>query len=274
MTLSAADLDAYFARVGFAGAPAPDRATLAEIVRCHAQAIAFENLDPLLGRTIELAPEALMAKLVHGGRGGYCFEANGLFQLVLERIGFTVTGLAARVLWGQAEDAVPMLGHKLLLVALPEGPAAVDVGFGGNTPTGVLDLVADVVQPTPHEAFRFVRRGAEWWQQARIAGAWCTTYRFDLRPQLAIDYDAVNWWSATHPQSLFTRNLIAARPLPGRRLALLNRDFAIHSIDGGTERRQLSGAAETCDVLAEEFGIRLPDRAELEAGLTALFEGT
>jgi len=48
------DLDAYFARIGYAGARTPDLATLRAIHALHPAAIPFENLDPLLGRPVPL----------------------------------------------------------------------------------------------------------------------------------------------------------------------------------------------------------------------------
>ena len=74
---------------------------------------------------------------MHGGRGGYCYEQNGLFSQVLETIGFGFTPLAARVLWRQAEDALTPRTHKLLLVRLGEDLVLADVGFGGAVCTGV-----------------------------------------------------------------------------------------------------------------------------------------
>ena len=47
-------LDAYFARIGYSGSTEPTLATLSELVRAHASAIPFENLDVLLGRRIGL----------------------------------------------------------------------------------------------------------------------------------------------------------------------------------------------------------------------------
>jgi N-hydroxyarylamine O-acetyltransferase len=70
------DLDAYFARIGFDGPRAPTLATLNAIVHAHVKAIPFENLDVLLGLPIDLAPAALEQKLIHGRRGGYCFECR------------------------------------------------------------------------------------------------------------------------------------------------------------------------------------------------------
>jgi len=120
VSLSEADLQAYFDRIHFSGEARPDRETLAALVAAHTASIPFENLNPLLGLPVALDPQALVAKLVRQQRGGYCYEQNGLFGHVLETIGFGFTPLAARVLWRQSEDALTPRTHKLLLVELAE----------------------------------------------------------------------------------------------------------------------------------------------------------
>ena len=266
MTLTPADLAAYRERIGWDGAGGVDRATLETIVLGHALAIPFENLDPLTGIVPDLTPDALVAKLVRGGRGGYCYEHNGLLKAVLDTLGFGVTGLAARVMWG-ADGVVRGRTHMVLLVDLPGGPAIADVGFGTQTLTGVLDLVDRMAQPTPHGDFRLVRDGAIWREDACVAGEWRPVYAFDLQPQLPPDYAIANWWSATAPGSHFTTALTATRNLPDRRLALHDFVYAVHVTGGPSERRTLSGPAAVCDLLQSDFGISLPDRAGLEARL-------
>src|SRR5688500_14486344 len=88
------NLPAYFDRIGFTGEVPATLATLTALHRAHATTIPFENIDVLLGRRIRLDLPGLEAKLVSARRGGYCFEQNGLFSAVLERLGFTLTRLA------------------------------------------------------------------------------------------------------------------------------------------------------------------------------------
>src|SRR6476646_6829320 len=114
------DLDAYFERIRYAGGRAPTLATLAAIHARHAEAIAFENLNPLMGWPVRLDVESLQQKMVRDGRGGYCFEQNLLFKHALDALGFRVTGLAARVLWGAPEDTVTARSHMVLRVDLEE----------------------------------------------------------------------------------------------------------------------------------------------------------
>jgi N-hydroxyarylamine O-acetyltransferase len=264
-------LDAYLRRIAFTTTPAADLPTLQRLVACHAAALPFENLNPLLGLPVDLQPAALERKLVHEGRGGYCFEHNRLLAQALQQIGFDVSGLAARVLWNQPDDAITARGHMLLRVEIDGATWLVDAGFGGLTLTGALQLLPDVEQATPHEPFRlFLAADGDWRMQACVRGAWKTLYRFDLQTQHAVDYEAPNHYMATHPNSHFTKNLIAARAAPERRLALINADFAVHTLHGETQRRTLRSGAEIAEVLEREFLLTLPPHPGLAARLQAL----
>jgi N-hydroxyarylamine O-acetyltransferase len=264
------DLDAYFRRIGFSGPAAPDRATLDALHRLHPQAIAFENLDPLLGVPVRLDPAAIESKLVRSGRGGYCYEHNLLFMHVLKTLGFSVHGLGARVLWGVPEGAVTARAHMLLCVDLDGSRHIVDVGFGGTTPTSSIRLDVEGAQRTAHEPFRLVRSGDEFLLQAGTGETWRSLYRFDLQEQFLPDYEMVNWYQCTSPDSYFTRNLMAARPVAGARYALRNAELSVHHLDGRNERRVLRTAAELRDTLSGTFGLTLANTAGLDALLTRL----
>jgi N-hydroxyarylamine O-acetyltransferase len=265
------NLAAYFARIGYTGARTPTLDTLGAIQLAHAQSIAFENLTPLMGKRVPLDLPSLEEKLVRGGRGGYCFEQNGLLAEVLREIGFEVTGLAARVLWGGPEDAVRMRSHMLLKVEVGAEPYLLDVGFGGQTPTGPLRFTPDVEQATPHEPFRLVAlesaSGPELKLQSRVGGAWKSLYRFDFQPQYPPDYEMANHFTSTHPDSPFRTGLRMARPFPGGRYAMLNNQLTVHRLDGSPERRTLASVAEVRASLESVFGLTLPEASELDPAL-------
>jgi N-hydroxyarylamine O-acetyltransferase len=264
------DLDAYCERIGYSGPRRATLDTLAAIHLCHAQAIPFENLNPLLGWPVRLDPQSLQQKMVREGRGGYCFEQNLLLRYALTALGFQALGLAARVLWNAPEGAVTARSHMLLLVDLDGGPYLADAGFGGLTLTGPLRLQPDIAQATPHEPFRLIRAGDEFLMQAQTSGTWRSLYRFGLQEQLLPDYEVSNWYLSNHPTSHFVTGLIAARPDPDRRYALRNNEFTVHHLDGRAERRILTSAKEIQEVLEAAFRLRLPDAPDLEAALTRL----
>ncbi len=269
----AVDLAAYFRRIGYAGETEPTLDMLRAIQLGHTQTIAFENLNPLLGRPVRLDPQSLEQKLVFGGRGGYCFEQNTLLRHVLEALGFRVTGLAARVLWGAPKDAITPRGHMLLRVDMEDTPYIVDAGFGLLTPTGPLRLEPHIEQVTAHEPFRLLPVGDDYLMQGKVGDAWQTLYRFGLEEHFLPDYEVTNWYLSHHPASHFVTGLIAARPVAGRRYTLRNTNFTIRFLNGRTERRVLRTVAELRETLAGPFGLTLPDPRELDATLARLLGG-
>ncbi|MBJ8342532.1 arylamine N-acetyltransferase [Antrihabitans sp. YC3-6] len=264
------DLDAYFARIGYSGSRTPTVATLGAIAYAHATTIAFENLDPFLGTPARLDLASLQRKIVGNRRGGYCFEQNGLLLEVLEKLGFDVTPLAARVLWSGEIDAVPKRSHMLLRVDIDGRPWVVDVGFGGMTLTGVLSLERDVEQATPHEPFRVIDLDGDYAMQAKVRDTWKTTYRFDLQRQYRVDYVATNWYLSTSPESGFVQGLMLARPAADRRFALNGRRLAVHHLDGPTERTEFTTAAGLIECLEETFLVHMPDWRPLETAFGRL----
>ncbi|HLH94794.1 MAG TPA: arylamine N-acetyltransferase [Xanthobacteraceae bacterium] len=262
------DLDAYFQRIGFTGPAAVDRDTLAALHRLHPQAIPFENLDPLLGVPVQLDSASLEAKLVRSGRGGYCYEHNLLFMHVLQALGFAVRGLSARVLLGAAGTRAR--AHMLLAIDLGGERHIADVGFGGATPTTPLRLDFDGEQASPHEPYRIVCAQGDFVLQSKIGEAWKSIYQFDLQEQLLADYDVANWYKSTSPNSYFTKNLMAARAVEGRRFALRNAEFSVHHRDGITERRTLRTPLELREMLTGAFALKLPASGALDAALARL----
>jgi N-hydroxyarylamine O-acetyltransferase len=262
--MAVVDLDAYFHRVGYAGNRTPTHDTLRELQLRHAEAIPFENLNPLLGWPVRLDPASLEQKLVRDGRGGYCYEHNLLFRDVLESLGFRVVGLAARVLLNVPEGAIRPKTHVLLLVEVAGQTYLVDVGFGGQTPTAPLRLEAGIEQRTSHGSFRLIRAGDGFVLEADVRGEWKPLYRFDLREQHLVDYEVANWYVSTHPGSHFLNALLAARPATGRRYGLWDNELSMHTVGGATEKRIISNVAELKGVLTDLFRLTLPAAPGLE----------
>ncbi|MGH6878310.1 MAG: arylamine N-acetyltransferase family protein [Rhizomicrobium sp.] len=263
--MSQIDVNAYLKRVGYRGPLAPEFELLKSLQCHHTAAIPFESLDPLLGRPVNIDPASLEKKLIRGGRGGYCFEQNGLFFHALSALDFAVTPLAARVRWTLPADAPQTpLSHMLLMVVLQDGEFICDVGFGGQSPTVPLRLASEIEQETPHGTYRLRGDGACYELEMRLSDTWATMYRFSREPQSFRDYEVFNWYTSTYPSSRFVNNLVAARVTAGGRLTLFNDELTLQRPDGRREHRLLGGAAEVRDVLTRDFGIRI-GRAEIDS---------
>lgn len=265
-------LDTYLARIDWTtAAPAScDAATLDALILAHTIAIPFENLDPLRRKPVAVDAATVAAKLIDARRGGFCFEHGRLFADALRALGYPVRELAARVMWMQPDDALTPQSHMLLDVDTPDGARLVDVGFGGLTVTAGLRWEDGLEQRTPHGAYRLLRRDDYWWLQSQIAGEWKSLYRVRRIDMHGCDYEASSYFLSTHPQSLFTGNLMLARAGVDRRWTLFNRDLAEYRADGSVSRRTLADGDALIATVQDLFGLPVADQPDLLTPLRAV----
>ena len=122
------DVERYLDRISFDGRPDVDLATLEALQRSHLSAVPFENLDVYTGVEVSVDPGRSLDKILERSRGGWCFELNGAFALLLDALGFDVNLLGAAVLLSGPTE---IIDHLCLEVMLDE-PHLVDVGFGDS----------------------------------------------------------------------------------------------------------------------------------------------
>lgn len=259
MTPEPAAIEQYLSRIGHTGRRQPTLDTLRALHEAHVAHIPFENIDVLLGRGVDLDPDALHQKLVGDRRGGYCFEHNLLFGSMLQALGFDVTYLSARVRFGAV--GVRPRTHMLLLVTIADDRWIADVGFGSD----------GLVWPVPFEpaaesaqflrSYRLVPEGGWWVMQAGRAGEWSDLYAFTLDAHERVDYEVLNHYTATHPRSIFRSVLLAQIASPDRRVLLRNRELSIETSTGMTTRTLT--VEEIPDVLRDTFGLQLPAETRL-----------
>jgi N-hydroxyarylamine O-acetyltransferase len=217
----------------------------------------------LLGEPVRLDEKSLIDKLIHRRRGGYCFEQNNLFRLVLETIGFELTPIAARVVWNSDKNYINPRTHMAMIVDLAGERFLCDVGFGGVTLTTPLAFESGTVQNTPHERFRILRTDELFTLEVQVETGWRATYQFDLQPQLAIDYEAMNYYVGTHPGSHFRYHLMAARPFAGGRFSLGGNQFTRFEKGIVTEKRLIQSGKALEALLKQDFQLTLPDHPNL-----------
>lgn len=264
------DLALYLRRLGFDMPPAPTLETLRQLQLRHTGVFPFENLTTLSGEPVLIDLPSIEKKVLHAGRGGYCYELNNLYLALLQALGFDARGISGRVVMGQPEGAWTARTHRLSLVTLDSVRYISDVGFGGMVPTAPLLLDTADEQITPHESYRIEQHADGYTLRARVAGEWRAMYIFDLQRQEDIDYAVGNWYVSTHPESPFARQLMVARTGEGWRRTLNNGSFAIHRMGCDSERREVADVQALIGVLESEFDIRVPTHATLMRTLERL----
>ncbi|WP_327402178.1 arylamine N-acetyltransferase [Streptomyces sp. NBC_01288] len=279
----ALDLDEYLTHIGWEGERRPGPATLRGVHLAHLWGIPFENLDAFRRTAPSLELPDLMAKLVRGRRGGYCYEHNTLLATALRALGFGVTLLAARVVVGTDRFESRPRTHMALLVEVPGDPQRylADVGFGAIG--GLLEPVPVVVGEEFEGAGRRHRLvqvphrgpldllvlqaydggGGDGGDGGDGNGAWQPQYAFTLEPFEHVDFEVVNWHIATNPRSPFTKGLFVQRVTPDRHLLLHGRVLTETRADGAVSERELTDEGEVRRLLDEEFGIEAPEGMKL-----------
>jgi N-hydroxyarylamine O-acetyltransferase len=254
------DVDAYLARIGYSGPTAPGEASLAALYRAHLASIRFENLDIFIAGGVSVDLESIQDKIVNRGRGGYCYEQAQLFGAVLERLGFGVERLLARV--GPDSGAARPRTHLTLRVRAGQGVWLADPGFG-SSPPAPLSLRRhqcggpQEVDGWVYEVAPGTEHGQDVWKLREYqAGEWVTLHRWDYGKVQPIDVVLSNWYTSTHPDSWFTWQPVIVKRDPDAIRSILGRTYTVSHAGHAKTRGELTDK-EFAAALTGEFGLRL-----------------
>jgi len=252
----------YLRRLGFDRPPPVDADGLRALHLAHLRTFPFENLDIGLGRPILLDGEAILAKLLDQGRGGYCYELNSAFGSLLASLGFDVELLEARVYGSAGPQGEAELGirfdHACLQVRFDEsgdggggGDRLADVGFGSCfwEPIRLEDGV-DQVDPTG--TYRLAASVDGWLDLERDG---TPQYRLSRTPRVLADFADGNHHQQTSPSSPFTKNTVCSLATADGRITVRGLQLIETTGDDRTESTIPPDRLGT--VLSERFGIEL-----------------
>jgi N-hydroxyarylamine O-acetyltransferase len=255
-------LRSYLHRVGYGGSVRPSPDTLATLLRCHVLSVTFENLDVQLGVPVTNDIETAFDKIVGRGRGGWCYEQNGLFGWALSEIGFDITRVAAAVRRNE-RGASGLANHLCLLVRMPDDPDSIylaDVGFGGSM-IEPIPLLASQHEQAP---FRIGLRQLDdgHWQFQEKSGADTVSYDFLAEPGSEAAMSERCKQLQTDPSSSFILNLVAQKRTPETHVSLRGRVLTITTVTG-KETQTLQSRAELTDTLRNTFQLDVPEAEDL-----------
>ncbi len=255
-------LAAYLRRIGVPRPATVDAATLRTVHRAHQMTVPFENLSIHLSEPISLDSGALLDKIVTRRRGGFCYELNGAFALLLQALGADVTRVAARV-HGDAGYGPPF--DHLALVVRPadgSGPWLADVGFGSHS---VYPLLFDCREEQDDPAARFLLADTPDADVDVLSGGQ-PQYRIERRARSMEDFVPTCWWQQTSPESHFTRSTICSRLTEDGRVSIRGRSL-IRTSGGSRSEEQMPDDDGLLTAYRDHFGIIL-DRVPAGASAT------
>jgi N-hydroxyarylamine O-acetyltransferase len=256
-------LAAYLHRIDADRPATLEAAALADLHRGHLLTVPFENLSIHLGEPISLADHDLLDKVVTRRRGGFCYELNGSFALLLEALGARVARVAARVYGGGGLG--PPFDHLALIVTLPDGsgPWLADVGFGSHS-TYPLLLDSRDEQDDPGGRFRLADTPAPDGDIDVVKNGE-PQYRIERRERSMDEFAPTCWWQQTWPESHFRASTICSRLTPDGRISISGHTL-ITTIGGAREEEKLDGDAELLAAYRDRFGVSLDRVPRLSPG--------
>lgn len=247
---------AYLDRIGCSWPEELSAGTLREITRAHLEHVPFENLEVIEeGREPSLEEADLFCKVVLNHRGGYCFELNKLFFLLLQGLGFRCYPVAVRVLMGRPEPCP--FSHRGTIVEVDGSLWYCDVGFGGLGPKGIISTADPGIQTIVGEHFRFVWEGSSGVIIRTEPDREIRMLAFRNEEWLDVDFKYWSGYFASSPNSPFSTKRICYLCTPGGWISMVN---GVHTVfeNGVTTVRNLDGEAEIHKVINEQFKLQIP----------------
>ncbi len=262
------DVDTYLRRIGIRERPPATLQGLRALHRAHLLAIPFENLSVQLGQTVTTEIGPIYEKIVERGRGGWCYEMNGLLGWALEQLGFDVTRMAGGVMREVMGDA-QMGNHLLLKVELPEGLYLADVGFGD----GPIEPLAILPGEFSDGRFGFALSEPEtgWWRLHNHPQGGAKSFDFRIAPADESLLASKCAYLQTSEMSPFVQNLVCQRhTLEG--FAMLRGRVLRRLTPDGTEDRLLNGTDELLAAMRDHFDLNVREAASLWPKIAARHE--
>jgi N-hydroxyarylamine O-acetyltransferase len=247
------NIRAYLSRIGVQDVEmAPSVATLKSLQRAHLLAVPFENLDIHWKRPITLDAEKFYEKIVTDRRGGFCYELNGLFNELLQQLGYRTRLVSARVFNGTGHG--PEFDHAAIVATVGDEEYLVDVGFGAFT-TEPLRYIVGVKQQDESGIFIIRKHDDEYLEVAKLDdSAWTSEYIFkDISRELP-EFASMCDFQQHSPDSHFTKGKLCSIMTEAGRKTLTDKSF-IFTANGRKTETPVSSESEFYALLAKEFDI-------------------
>lgn len=179
---------------------------LNELISSHQAVISFNNIAVFLnpGKILNLELGPLFEKVIATGAGGYCHENNKVFYYLLKELGFNVEAKLARVILDRKGD-LPR-SHRTTIVTINEERFLADVGFGRHTPVHAVSLHTDFSKLN-----HVVKNNSLYTLKLKKDDTTIDLYTFDDGNYQESDFDVSNYFTNTHPDSKFTKELIITK---------------------------------------------------------------
>jgi N-hydroxyarylamine O-acetyltransferase len=246
--------DAYLSRLGlYRRDVSVDVDGLKRLQREHLLHVPFENLDIARQRPIVLDTDRFYQKIVEEGRGGFCYELNGLFNALLRELGFRTRLISARVFTREG-DFGPEFDHMAIIVTIGEAEYLADVGFGDFT-AEPLRFETDIEQHDREGVFVLKQGDDGYFEVAKKTdGVLTPEYRLTPQERDLAEFAAMCDFQQYSSDSHFRKGKVCSLLTSNGRKTLTDKRFVVTSGGGKTET-VVDSDDEFDETLMREFGI-------------------
>ncbi len=245
----------YFSRIGFDKTGfEPNLKTLKLLQRLHLLSIPFENLDIHWKIPIILDSDKFYQKIIEQKRGGFCYELNGLFYELLNKIGYKSKIISARVSNGRGGFGEEY-DHLAILTEIDGEEYLTDVGFGDFIAEPV-QFVLDLEQKDANRTYLLKKIDKEYFEVLKkVENDWISEYIFrNLERDLSEFTEMCNFHQSS--KSHFAKGKVCSMLTESGRKTLTDKKF-IQNENGEKIEFEINSEKEFTEVLEKEFGIKL-----------------
>ena len=279
--LTSDEAEQYLARIHYTGSREPTIEALSELQRCHMLSIPFENLSVFGKEKIILTKDWLFDKIMRRHRGGFCYELNTMFSLLLDYFGFKHQKHTASV-FAVGTGILGPPSHMVITANIEGELWLTDVGFGDTfrTPLRFTGL-ADDHQEQQSGTYRLRQDGDKYIYEEKVKTVvgefgreerekepaihegdtdWAPRNRFDLIPRNTEDFHEWLIYHQTDDRSPFTHGRFCTLAKPWGRVTLSGSKLVTTTFLGDNKvkketRELVGGEEEVVNELEQKFGI-------------------
>jgi N-hydroxyarylamine O-acetyltransferase len=243
----------YLERIQYLGIPSLDYLTLERLHQQHIYHVPFENLDIYFKRAFDLETNNIFNKVVIHHRGGFCYELNSLFNILLCTLGFESRIISARIIDEEGQLG-PEFDHMSIIVKLDK-EYLLDVGYGDLF---VIPLeIKEGVQHDGRNSFKIEQVNANYLLSMSVDdNHFVPKYLFNYNQVSASDFTEICADKQTNSLSYFVKNTVCTKATSNGRVTLFN-DKLIEKINGHKKETLIPTDLMLKDLLQEHFDIHL-----------------
>lgn len=251
------DIAKYLHRLDILSPQPPSLPFLKILQRQHLLHIPFENLDIHWGKEILLDNNKIFDKVVRLKRGGFCYELNSIFFLLLSNLGFRCYLASAKTLQENGKLS-PDFEHMCILVQLEGNYYLCDVGYGRG-PISPLLVKGNQMQISLNQFYR-IRQVPEsgWWLEESVNGqTFDRKYLFSPKKRNLIEFVDRCQYQQRNPGSHFKRGKMITQATSGGRKTLTEKLLVIDN-NGEKKQHTILNQDDFYIKLEEHFDIKRP----------------